>query len=185
MASPVQRKSLPIGRRLMKLRKEKKLTLKQLANDTGLAPAFISSVEKGEVMPPVAVILQLSKALEIDSSLLLQAERKQVGERREEDLRRRTDSYSYETLSPRTGSRHLKSFKVFIEPMAEHRSGATYQHPGEEFQYVIRGRIEVMIGESRNVLEPGGSIHFDSSVVHRLRNLSPERAELLVVLYTP
>ncbi len=185
MASPAARKSLPIGRRLKKLRKDRKLTLKHLANETGLAPSYISSVEKGEVIPPVAVLLQLSKALGIDSSLLLQAERKMAGKKKEEDDQRRTDSYSYENLTPQAGSKHLKAFRVFIEPRSEHRAGASYQHQGEEFQYVLTGKVEVMIGESRNVLEPGQSIHFDSSIVHKLRNLSAERAELIVVLYTP
>jgi len=185
MSPPGQKKSQPIGKRLMKLRKERKLTLKNLGNETGLAPSYISSVEKGEVIPPVAVLLQLSKALGIDSSLLLQAERKLAGKRKEEDQRRRTDSYSYENLSPQATSRHLKAFRVFIDPRAEHRAGASYQHQGEEFQYILKGKVEVMIGESRNVLEPGQSIHFDSSIVHKLRNLSSERAELIVVLYTP
>ena len=45
------KKDQPIGKRLMKLRKEKKLTLKHLGNETGLNPRFISRVEKGEVMP--------------------------------------------------------------------------------------------------------------------------------------
>ena len=45
------KKDQPIGKRLMKLRKEKKLTLKHLGNETGLKPRFISRVEKGEVMP--------------------------------------------------------------------------------------------------------------------------------------
>ena len=60
-----QTKSQPIGRRLLKLRREKKLTLKNVANETGLATNYISQVEKGEVIPPVAVLLQLSRALEI------------------------------------------------------------------------------------------------------------------------
>jgi transcriptional regulator with XRE-family HTH domain len=185
MAPAAQRKSLPIGKRLMKLRKGKKLTLKQMGNETGLDPPYISSVEKGEVIPPVAVILQLSKALEIDSSLLLQAERKMAGKLKEEDHQRRTDAYSYETLSPQVGNKRLKAFKVFIDPYSEHCAGASYRHQGEEFQYVLQGKIEVMIGDSRNVLEPGQSIHFDSSIAHKLRNLSSDRAELLVVLYTP
>lgn len=185
MASPAQRKSAPIGKRLMKLRRGRKLTLKHVANETGLEPSYISSVEKGEAIPPVAVILQLSKALGIDSSLLLKAERKLAGKRKEEDHRRRTEAYSYETLSPQVGDKRLKAFKVFIEPHSEHSAGASYRHQGEEFQYVLNGRVEVMIGKSRNVLDPGQSIHFDSSIVHKLRNLSSDRAELLVVLYTP
>lgn len=181
---PGSRKDQPIGKRLMKLRKEKKLTLKHMANETGLNPRFISRVEKGEVMPPVSVILQLSKALEVDSSILLREEKKRAGEKSAEGYQKRTEDYSYETLTPEARHKHLKAFKVFIDPKSEHKP-VGYQHLGEEFQYVIKGKIEVMVGENKNVLGPGDSLHFNSSIVHKLKNISSEKAELLVVLYTP
>jgi len=80
--------------------------------------------------------------------------------------------------------KHLKAFKIFIDPKSEHKS-ISYQHLGEEFQYVLKGKVEVMVGENKNILEPGQSLHFNSSIVHKLRNISSEKAELLVVLYTP
>ena len=181
---PRTRKFQPIGKRLMKLRKEKKLTLKNLANETGLATRFISQVEKGEVTPPVSVILQLSRALEVDSSILLREEKKHAGKKSEEDYQKRTEAYTYETLTPEARHKHLKAFKIFIDPKSEHKS-ISYQHMGEEFQYVLKGKVEVMVGENKNILSPGQCIHFNSSIVHKLRNISSERAELLVVLYTP
>jgi transcriptional regulator with XRE-family HTH domain len=56
---PRKKQPQPLGKKLMKLRKQKKLTLKHLANETGLSTKYISQVEKGEVMPPVAGILRL------------------------------------------------------------------------------------------------------------------------------
>lgn len=179
-----RKRSQPIGKRLLKLRREKKLTLKHLANETGLTPNYISSIEKGEVIPPVAVILQLSKALEIDSSLLLREERAKAGKKADEDYQKRTEAYTYETLTPEARHKHLKAFKVFIDPKSHHK-GVSYQHPGEEFIYVLKGKVEVMVGENRNVLDLGQCIHFNSSIVHKLRNISDEKAELIVVLYTP
>lgn len=179
-----RRKSQPLGKRLMLLRKEKGLTLNHLANETGLRTQYISQVEKGEIIPPVAVILQLSRALEIDSSILLQEEKKRAGRSKDEDYRKRTEAYAYETLTPEAQHKHLKAFKVFIEARSVHE-GVSYQHLGEEFIYVLKGRIEVLVGEHLNSLSPGESLHFNSSIVHRLRNISSVRAELLVVLYTP
>lgn len=181
---PAEKKHQPIGKRLFKLRKEKKLTLKHLGNETGLNPRFISKVEKGEVIPPVSVILQLSRALEVDSSILLQEEKKRAGEKSQEGYQKRTEDYSYETLTPEARHKHLKAFKVFIDPKSEHKP-VGYQHLGEEFQYVIKGKVEVMVGENKNVLGPGDSLHFNSSIMHKLKNISSEKAELLVVLYTP
>lgn len=176
--------SKPLGKRLMKLRKEKKLTLKNLANETGLSTNYISQVEKGEVIPPVAVLLQLSRALEVDSSLLLREERARVGRKSDDDYKKRTEAYSYETLTPEARHKHLKAFKVFIDPRSAHK-GVSYQHLGEEFVYVIKGKVEIMVGENKNTLGPNDSLHFNSSIVHKLRNISSEKAELLVVLYTP
>ncbi len=181
---PNQTKSQPLGKRLMKLRKEKNLTLKNLGNETGLSTNYISQVEKGEVMPPVAVLLQLSRALEIDSGVLLMEEKKQAGEQSAEDYKKRTKDYTYENLTPEARHKHLKAFKIFIDPQSEHK-GVSYQHLGEEFVYVIKGKIEVTVGENKNLLGPEQSLHFNSSIVHKLQNISSEKAELLVVLYTP
>ncbi|MDY6881910.1 MAG: XRE family transcriptional regulator [Desulfatiglans sp.] len=177
----IARKKVPsIGKRLMKLRKEKGLTLKNLANETGLAQKYISSVEKGESTPPVSVLLQLSRALEVDSSILL----RDGQESTDEAYQKRTEAYTYETLTPEARHKHLKAFKVFIDPGTVHE-GVSYQHLGEEFHYMIRGKIEVMVGENKNVLSPGQCLHFNSSIVHKLRNIGKEKAEILVVLYTP
>jgi transcriptional regulator with XRE-family HTH domain len=179
-----RKKTQPIGKRLLKLRREKRLTLKHMANETGLSTAYISQVEKGEKIPPVSVLLQLSRALEIDSSVLLQEEKRQASKKSADDYQKRTEDYSYETLTPEARHKHLKAFRVFIDPKSEHK-GVSYQHLGEEFQYVLKGKVEVMVGENKNVLGPGDSLHFNSSIVHKLSNMGSEQAELLVVLYTP
>ncbi len=179
-----RRKPQPIGKKLMGLRKKKKLTLKNLGNETGLATKYLSQVEKGEVTPPVSVLLQLSRALEIDSSILLREEKERVKKKKSDDYQKRTEAYTYETLTPEARHKHLKAFKVFIDPKSDHK-GVSYQHLGEEFQYVLKGKIEVMVGENKNILGPGDCLHFNSSISHKLRNISSEKAELLVVLYTP
>jgi transcriptional regulator with XRE-family HTH domain len=181
---PTTKQSPPLGKRLMKLRKEKNMNLGALAHETGLSGAYIVQIEKGEVIPPVSVILQLSRALQIDSSILMKEERKKAGKESEQDYLKRTEDYAYKNLIPDAQQKHLKAFKVFIEPRSAHK-GISYQHLGEEFIYVLNGEIEVMVGENKSVLQHGGSIHFNSSITHKLRNISELKAELLVILYTP
>ena len=181
---PARKKKQPFGKRLMQLRRKQKMSLKNLANETGLSAKYLSQMEKGEVIPPVAVILQVSRAMEIDSSILLREEKKQAGKKVDEDYKKRTDDYTYETLTPEAQHKHLKAFKIFIDPKSDHK-GVSYQHLGEEFIYVLKGKIEVMVGENKNTLGPGASLHFNSSIVHKLRNISNTKAEALVVLFTP
>ncbi|MBW1798448.1 MAG: helix-turn-helix transcriptional regulator [Deltaproteobacteria bacterium] len=179
-----KKKAQPIGKRLLKMRREKKLTLKNLANETGMTTQYISQVEKGEVTPPVSILLQLSRALEIDSSILLKEEKKKAGKKTKDDYQKRTEDYTYAVLTPEARHKHLKAFKIVIDPKSDHK-GVSYQHLGEEFQYILKGKVEVMVGDNKNILGPGESLHFNSSITHKLRNISSEKAELLVVLYTP
>jgi transcriptional regulator with XRE-family HTH domain len=178
------KKHRPLGERLKDIRVEKGVSLDFLANETGFSTEYLGGVEKGEIMPPVATILRLSRALEIDSGILLREEREEAEKTKAEDFKKRTEDYSYQTLTPEALYKHLKAFKVFIDPVSEHK-GVGYQHEGEEFIYVLKGTVEVMVGENRNVLSLGESLHFNSSIMHKLRNLSAEKAEMLVVLYTP
>ena len=163
---PARKKSLPIGKRIFKMRREKKLTLKNLANETGLSTEKISQIEKGETIPPVAVILQLSRALDIDSGILLREEKRRAGKQSEADYQKRTEDYTYETLTPEARHKHLKAFKISIDPKSDHK-GVSYQHMGEEFVYVLKGRVEVTVGENKNILTPGKSLHFNSSIIHK------------------
>lgn len=158
--------------------------MQHLAHETGLGVKYIGQVEKGEVIPPVAVILQLSRALQIDSSLLLREESRKAGRQSSEDYQKRTQDYTYQNLTPEAEHKHLKAFKIYVDPKSDHK-GVSYQHLGEEFIYVLKGKMEVMVGENRNLLSPGECLHFNSSIIHKLRNISDEKAELLVVLYTP
>jgi len=179
-----EKKEKPIGKRLKDIRTDKELSLDYLANETGFSIDYISSIEKGAIMPPVATILRLSRALEIDSGILLKKERDEADKKKAEGFRERTEDYTYQTLTPDAIHKHLKAFKVFIEPVSDHK-GVSYQHEGEEFIYVLKGKIEVTVGDNKNVLNPENSLHFNSSIVHKLRNVSSEKAEMVVVLYTP
>lgn len=179
-----EKQGKPIGKRLQDIRTQKDLSVTYVANETGFSIDYISGIEKGEIMPPVATILRLSRALEIDSGILLTKERDDADKKKVEGFRERTESYSYQTLTPDAVHKHLKAFKVFIDPVSDHKP-VSYQHEGEEFIYLISGKLEVTVGDNKTVLDPEDSIHFNSSIIHRLRNLSKEKAEMVVVLYTP
>jgi quercetin dioxygenase-like cupin family protein len=184
MARKLKRHTL--GPRIKKLRQSRAMSLETLANETGHAADYLERIENDEVIPPVAVLLSLSRALEIDSGELLKDddEESKAVERRAEAVRKRTDHYSYKVLTPEARHKHLKGFQVGIEADSD-LEGPGYQHEGEEFVYVLKGQVEVKVGENVNRLKQGDSLHFNSSLVHKLRNAGKEKCELLVVLYTP
>jgi quercetin dioxygenase-like cupin family protein len=176
-------KSPPIGERIRKARNKKKVTLDQVANDTGCSIDYLRKIESGKLIPPVGTLLQISRALEIDSGLLLR-EQESVAKNRIRQYAKRTENYAYTTLTPGAENKRLKAFRVTIEAMQDHK-GVGYQHEGEEFVYVLTGAIEITVGDHVNRLKEGQTLHFNSGVRHQLRNVGRKKAELLVVIYTP
>lgn len=173
----------PVGKKIKNARTQKKMTYDRLANETGFAVQTLKDFEAGKEIPPVGALLQIARALEIDSGFLLREQETTV-KRRVKAYNKRTDNYAYTTLTPGAENKHLKAFKVTIDPKQEHK-GVGYQHEGEEFAYVLQGKIEYVVGDHVNKLKAGDSLHFNAAIRHLLRNVGKEPAELIVVIYNP
>ncbi len=178
-------KSISFGQRIKKLREDHKMSVVDLAAKTGQPPEFIEQVESDRLTPPVSFLLQLSQALKMDpSNFLTDQEKIQIDGKRQEGFAKRTQNYSYRTLTPGAADKHLRAFMVTIEPKTYHKM-VEYKHPGEEFIFVYKGALELTLGGKVFHLKQGETIHFDSETKHKLRNVSDETCELMVTLYTP
>lgn len=176
-------KIVPIGKKIKKVRTQKKITFDRMANETGLSTDYLKKIEAGDTIPPVGTLLQISRALDIDSEFFLK-EDSTIQEERKKAHVKRTDNYAYTNLTPGAEKKHLKAFLVKIEALQEHK-GVGYQHDGEEFVYVLKGNIEITVGDHLNTLKKGESLHFNSGVKHKLKNIGKKDAELVVVVYSP
>lgn len=171
-----------VGKKIKKVRTDKKIPLEQMANDTGFSIEDLKKIESGKMTPPVGALLQIARALEIDSGFFLR-EQESSQRRRARAYTKRTDNYAYTTLTSPGQNKHLMAFRVTVEAMQDHEG--VFQHEGEEFVYVLAGTIEVKVGEHVNRLGDGENLHFNSGVRHELRNVGEKTAELLVVIYAP
>ena len=183
MAKKKEDAFVPVGKKIRRERVKKKMSLDRIANETGFTTDYLKEVEAGKVIPPVGALLQLSKALQIDSGFFLREQESSL-KSRIKAYTKRTENYAYTTLTPGAENKHLKAFKVTIDAMQDHK-GVGYQHEGEEFVYVLAGKVELTIGDHVNTLNEGESLHFNSGIRHMLKNIGDEKAELLVVIYGP
>jgi quercetin dioxygenase-like cupin family protein len=172
-----------VGKKIKKVRTQKKITLDQIANDTGCSIDYLKRLEACQEMPPVGTLLQIAKALQIDSGDLLK-EDQEIRDARIDAYQKRTRDYAYTTLTPGAENKHLKAFLITIEAMQTHK-GVGYQHEGEEFVYVVKGTVEVTVGDHVNRLKKGDSLHFNSGIQHMMRNVGKQDAEMVVVVYNP
>jgi len=173
------------GAKVLTLREAHQWSREALAQATGQSPEFIAQVETDEVVPPVSFLLSLARALKVDPGTFLREEEKTLirGQRAEAFIRR-TQNYSYETLTPGAEHQHLRAFMITIEPRQAHKPVA-YKHEGEEFILVMEGALELTLGGKTHHLKPGESRHFNSETPHKLKSHSDEPTRCVVVLYTP
>lgn len=176
-------KKRSFGQSIKAYREDRKLSIKELAHETGYPADFLEKVENDETTPPVALVLQLSRTLKVNVEALDDNENKKASSR-VKSQKKRAGSYAYTQLTKSGSDKHLGSYRVTIEPNTAHE-GVEYHHEGEEFIYVLKGSLSISVGKNVSLLKPGDCIHFNSALHHKLSNPSDEKAELLVVLYIP
>jgi electron transfer flavoprotein alpha subunit len=173
------------GARVLNLREAQHWSREALAQATGRSPEFIAQVEMDEVVPPVSFLLGLARALKVDPGAFLRdGEKTTILDQRAKAFIRRTQDYSYETLTPGAENLHLRAFMINIEPRRAHKPVA-YKHEGEEFILVMAGELELTLGGKTHHLKPGESRHFNSETPHKLKSRSDDPTRCVVVLYTP
>jgi electron transfer flavoprotein alpha subunit len=173
------------GEKVRKLRESHGWSIEDLAQDTGQAPEFVQQVENNEIVPPVSFLLRLSKVLDVDPGTFLRDEEKaSIKDQRAQAFIKRTKNYYYQTLTPGAENQHLRGFMITIEPRQAHKPVA-YKHEGEEFIYVMEGSLELTLDNKVNHLKVGESMHYNSEIPHKLKNLGNETTRCLVILYTP
>ncbi len=176
-------KEISLGKKIKKVRLDKSITLDFIANETGMKKEYIKEIEAGNEIPSVGTMIQLSRALGIDSNALIKQEEDATSDRKKAHTKR-TDNYAYTPLSSEGSNKHLKAFKIVVQA-GEHHGGVGFRHEGEEFVYVLKGKVEVDVGENVNSLKAGESLHFNSGIKHDLKNVGKEDAELIVIVYAP
>jgi transcriptional regulator with XRE-family HTH domain len=181
MAVKAKKTGSALGERIREMRKKRDIAVESLAEKTGYPTEYIQQVESGEVSPPVGALIQISRALALDSAALLSEDRKKE---RRQSFRKRTQAYSYENLTPDAEDKHLWAYLVTLEPEKQHES-VEFKHEGEEFVFVLDGKVRLNVGGEAFELKKGASHHFNSAIDHTLLNLSVKRSKLLVVVYTP
>ncbi len=167
--------------RLRSRRQELGLTLKEVADRTGLSVGFISQIERGITMPSITSLIAVARDLDVHVSYFL-AQPKATAPTTRHDQRLHyavgSSSVTYERLSSSFPGNVLRS--VLIHEPPGYRS-EPIAHEGEEMFFMVDGSITVEVEGERFLLEAGDSLHFPSMRVHSTWNHTLQPA---IVLHT-
>ncbi|MGC9055027.1 MAG: cupin domain-containing protein, partial [Candidatus Hydrogenedens sp.] len=94
-----------------------------------------------------------------------------------------TSTLEFHPLACNKAGRHMEPFLIDIHPTVSEDCMFSV-HEGEEFIYVLSGKIQVSYGSDIFILSPGDSIYYDSTTPHEVRSANEEKACILAVIYT-
>ncbi|MFF3311406.1 helix-turn-helix domain-containing protein [Streptomyces sp. NPDC002952] len=168
-----------VAPQLRALRRRASLTLEAASRSAGLSPAHLSRLETGQRQPSLPMLLALARVYGTTVSELLGetvAERDAVT--RAADVEPSTaGGWTYwQAGAPGRG---MQALRVHVPHGAQ--GDIVRVHPGEEWLYVLTGRLRLRLGDTAHILAPGDSAHFDSLTPHRLAAADHDGAELLFV----
>ncbi len=174
-----------IGRRVAELREIAGISPGSVARELGVPAELYLRYERGEEDIPVGVLMQIADEFGVELTALLTGEEPRLHEfsvtRRGRGVRvdRRAD-YDYEAIAFNFANKKCEPFLVTVPCGAPEPSRNT--HPGQEFDYLLDGRLRVLIGEHEVVLEEGDCVYFDASRPHAMQALGDRPARFLAII---
>lgn len=190
--NPEEDLEIHVGERVRRARESRGLTLQDVCRRTDLDVTTLTSIENGSLSPPLGLIIRLARALEMRMGYFISGEEERpftIVRESDRKVVSRYDAkkgkyYGYEfvSLAPHKKDRHMEPFLVTLEPALTEHERST--HEGQEFIYVLKGKMEVRLGEEIHILEPEDAIYYDSSVPHLVKCHGKESTKILAVLYT-
>ena len=187
MSATAEPLPLSVGPRVRTLREAMDLSLRDLAERSGVSAPMLSQVERGETSPTLQVAARIAAGLELRLSQLLRLDEEGTVSvvRREERRRGGSGGHGYEILTPPLPGQRAEVSRHTLAP------GAVTGGPGDppmhepgsrETAVVETGSVTLLIDGARHDLRTGDCVTFDADLTHHFENHGKEDAALLAVV---
>jgi XRE family transcriptional regulator, regulator of sulfur utilization len=186
-ASATENGSAPVGARIKALRDAMGLSLRDLAERSGVSAPMLSQVERGETSPTLAVAEKIAAGLELTLSQLLRLDEGQHVTVTRTGRRRRFERGGHrieELTPPLPGQRADVSLHV-LEPGATTggREDPPMHEPGSrETAFVLSGELALFVEGARHDLSSGDSVTFDADLPHHFENDGDDPTRFVAVI---
>ena len=188
-------KKISVGGKIRSLRESKMMEVEVLAERSQLPIEQIQAIEEDNLLPGLAPLIKIARVLGVRLGTFLD-DSQGMGAvvSRHEDAKESVrftnhssagnESMIYRSLSEGKENRRIEPVVIDILPNSEQNYSMS-SHEGEEFIYVLEGKVEINYGKQSYILEKGDSIYYDSIVKHHVHGYGNEAAKILAVVYAP
>ena len=176
-----------VGEKVKAFRSARRMSLRTLGEATGTTASFLSQLERGLSGVNTSTLMRIAEALGIRLTDLFDDDEPPVGRvlrKAERPALPPAEGYRKMLLSRRP----IRDMEVYIGEFDP--GGSTGEQPyshgdSHELFFVVRGTVELTLGDERHVLSAGDSIEYPSSVPHKTENTGAEPAEVIWMIAPP
>ena len=175
-----------IGMRIKELRELSDITTEEIAKELDVDEETYISYENGIVDIPASFIYQIAHIFKVDLALILTGEETRmtyfdVTRAGQGFTVNRRKEYKYENLCKKFIHKKAEMFIVTVDPK-EDAIPSLNSHSGQEFSYILEGRVKMFIKDNEIILNEGDSIFFDATCGHAIIALDDKPAKFLAVI---
>lgn len=174
-----------IGENIRSLRNAAQLTVTELSKRAGLTKSTLSKIENGQTSSPVATLMLIADALDVPlAEFFVESEADPAvvyTPKGEGAIITRDGSrfgYAYEALALNRRRKLAEPFVLTIQPGDPE---GEFHHGGEEFIYMLSGRLQFTVADRKYILRPGDSMYFDPTLKHGTKILGKTPAKFICV----
>jgi transcriptional regulator with XRE-family HTH domain len=181
---------IQISNRIKERRREKNITVQELATRADVSKGLISQIENSRTIPSLLVLIEIIKALEIDLNEFFKDIRNKANDypilvKRKSDYecfeKEHATGFHYQRIF--TQSINHSTVDIVILELEPDASRPLVETEAFEYKYVLAGEVEYQFNKEKIILGQGDSVLFDGRLPHTPRNLGTTTASMLVIYF--
>ena len=175
---------MDIGAKIKRIRLSNQLTLEELANRSELTKGFLSQLERDLTSPSVATLENLLEALGTNlKDFFSEDEDEQIVFSKEDFFENIQDDYKISYIIPNAQKNEMEP--ILIELKKDKKSMELDPHDGEEFGYVLEGKVVLHYGMREEIVKKGETFYLKGTRAHYLENQWERKARVIWISTPP
>ncbi len=176
--------AMDLGNKIKQIRHQKSLTQEELADRCELTKGYISQLENNLNSPSIATLTDILSALGSNLADFFREEtEEQVVFSKDEFFEKNADGTKYKWLIPNAQKNMMEPLIMELEVGIS--TPEDYAHEGEEFGYVLEGKIGIDLGKKRYICKRGEAFYYPADKTHKIVNLGTSKARFLWISTPP
>ena len=175
---------MELGKKIRQMRNQKNLTQEELADRCELTKGYISQLENDLNSPSIATLTDILAALGSNLSEFFREEAEEkIVFSKNEFIEKDSDGVLWNWLIPNAQKNMMEPVLVELSEGAE--TTQDVPHEGEEFGYVLEGKITILLGNTHHVCKKGEAFYYSAGKPHSILNKGKGKAKFLWISTPP